>query len=1364
MQSLARHPESPRRSAPGRSSVALAAFLAAGAAASVGHAQNLQLETGTETFTNLTNISGITGFTRTTGNCDDCTATINLPSNFNFTYDGQQVSSVVLSSNGWLSVSSQSSSFLSNTSIPSTNNPNGIIAAWWDDTVRTEFSYGVLGTAPNRVFIIEQQVFDFFSSSATFEYQYWLYESSLQFEVKYGTNAFGTRFTDASVGWEARDGGTTGSRAVLACTPSCSSTDASNLSGTFWRAAPPVDPELTGSFETFPRGALPGASAVGRFTFTNLGLNTATDVLTSFYLSADQTLDATDTLVGTATVTVANGTTTASVTVSVPTGFAAGDYDLIADVDSNDRFMENDETDNEVGGQRFATAYELQASNCRVTNPRGVNPGEVLNFETDVVNNGAPYAGALDVQLIASVDTTFDSSDTVLDTVSINLSGSNLETGAGSFTLGMGALTPGRYYPICRLDPNGNITELVSANNTVVGSDQFGSGPDFTISEVTMPAQVRPGNAVNIATTIANAAVPFTGSIQYRLYASTDDTLDTTQDVNLGLYTATFAGEDSITDTQSVTFGTNIPGGRYRIIAVADPRTQIAEVDEQNNTAVSATEIVNAIDFVGRQATVSPSRVTVRDTMTVTGQAESVGLSFVGNVAVGVYFSNDQTFDATDFEAYRGLIFFPGNTTASVNVTFPAPSVPPGTYNVLVVANPDNNPQEALLANNAARAPTTVTVLGADLRAETLTAPDIAFIGRQLEVNLEVLNESDEADANGFQYAYYLSENDLIRTTDRRVFVSQPVSIAAGSSQTYTDQIDIPASFTSTQSLYLGVIVDIFSDIPESSESNNVRRKPTPISIVFPIPDLEGQIVETATSAAAGEQLAVTRLIGNSGVADANDFTYTYYLSTNPTIEPTDIQLDSFQLSLPFNSDDYAIDTLSLPPGLNPATYFIGILLDPQGQLTEVTTENNAVVGPAITLFGAAITFTTDRLAPATVGVRYEEGLYARGGPLPITWSVSDGELPPGIELDATAGLLSGTPTTEGLYQFTLRASSGTAFAEREFEIRVTSPTVPLSIVTDTLRSAISGRPYTGANLVAVGGIPPYRWRVISGEVAGLTLNEDGSIEGTPATPGQFALTVRVEDDVGATATAQVLLNVVSPGNSIQIQRVSLPNGFVGQDYCAGGNVFSFQAVNSIGEVSWAATDGLPPGMELNAAGELCGVPEAAGVFDLTVRVQDSSGLFDTGLFRIEILGDDACGVATVNLPRGLENEPYVASDGGTVVLRASDACVEPLTWSIVDGAGDLPQAFTFNGNEGSITGTPGEDSAGAYAFVAQLTDASNNTSFQPLSIIIDAPEIVDVPEDEGCTCSVPNRSERSVAWLMVLPGLALVLARRRRR
>ena len=83
----------------------------------------------------------------------------------------------------------------------------------------------------------------------------------------------------------------------------------------------------------------------------------------------------------------------------------------------------------------------------------------------------------------------------------------------------------------------------------------------------------------------------------------------------------------------------------------------------------------------------------------------------------------------------------------------------------------------------------------------------------------------------------------------------------------------------------------------------------------------------------------------------------------------------------------------------------------------------------------AARTITTASLPGGTNGVAYNQTLASNGGSA-VTWSISVGTLPTGLTLNAATGAITGTPTTAGTSNFTVKATRGTE-----------APTKALSIV-----------------------------------------------------------------------------------------------------------------------------------------------------------------------------------------------------------------------------------------------------------------------------------------------------------------------------
>jgi hypothetical protein len=80
-------------------------------------------------------------------------------------------------------------------------------------------------------------------------------------------------------------------------------------------------------------------------------------------------------------------------------------------------------------------------------------------------------------------------------------------------------------------------------------------------------------------------------------------------------------------------------------------------------------------------------------------------------------------------------------------------------------------------------------------------------------------------------------------------------------------------------------------------------------------------------------------------------------------------------------------------------------------------------------------------MPPATKNVAYSETISARYGTAPCTFAVTVGDLPPGLSLDPETGIVSGTPTTTGAYEFTVTATDAEASeGSSAFSITVSEP------------------------------------------------------------------------------------------------------------------------------------------------------------------------------------------------------------------------------------------------------------------------------------------------------------------------------------
>jgi hypothetical protein len=271
--------------------------------------------------------------------------------------------------------------------------------------------------------------------------------------------------------------------------------------------------------------------------------------------------------------------------------------------------------------------------------------------------------------------------------------------------------------------------------------------------------------------------------------------------------------------------------------------------------------------------------------------------------------------------------------------------------------------------------------------------------------------------------------------------------------------------------------------------------------------------------------------------------------------------------------------------------------------------------------------------------------------------------------------------------------------------LQVVKP-APLVITTTGLPDAVQNVSYTGS-VAADGGIGPYTFTTSSGTLpAGLTLNSNGSISGTPTgLPGTSSFTVQAQDSESPAMTAIANLSIIVASN-LKITTTSLPNGVVGNSYSA-----NLAASGGIPAYTFTTTSGsLPGGLSLSAGGVISGTPTgSAGTSNFTVQVQDSATPAQMATANLSITLTGALAITTTSLPNGVQNTPYGAS-------VAAAGGVGPYSFSITSGA--PPSGITMNAS-GVFSGS--SPVVGTANFTVQAKDSSTpaQTATASLSITI---------------------------------------------
>ena len=247
-------------------------------------------------------------------------------------------------------------------------------------------------------------------------------------------------------------------------------------------------------------------------------------------------------------------------------------------------------------------------------------------------------------------------------------------------------------------------------------------------------------------------------------------------------------------------------------------------------------------------------------------------------------------------------------------------------------------------------------------------------------------------------------------------------------------------------------------------------------------------------------------------------------------------------------------------------------------------------------------------LNSGNVSAAYTQTLSATGTS-PITWSIEPldvGEtgLPPGLSLIGAA--ITGTPTTQGTYVFSVKASNitGDAYADiKQFSITVGPSGAPI-ITTGAILSAVQGTLHT--TTFAANGTAPISWAVTDGTIPpGLSL-VDNVLSGTPSAGGVFNFQLTATNAIDSDSRAFICTVAVPPA----ITTTTLPNGLSNTEYN--------QAVTVTGDlpITWSVLSpvgsetGLPPGLAISAStGVISGTTAQAGTYTFRVRAVNSVGI-----------------------------------------------------------------------------------------------------------------------------------------------------------
>ena len=322
-------------------------------------------------------------------------------------------------------------------------------------------------------------------------------------------------------------------------------------------------------------------------------------------------------------------------------------------------------------------------------------------------------------------------------------------------------------------------------------------------------------------------------------------------------------------------------------------------------------------------------------------------------------------------------------------------------------------------------------------------------------------------------------------------------------------------------------------------------------------------------------------------------------------------------------------------------------------------------------------------------------------------YSIKSGELPPGVSLNTGTGALYGTATSPGEYKFTIRASNRVGYYDFT-QATITVGEEPKVLSARTIEIT-KGAEF--AEDISIEAYPTPEYTILSGSLPfGLTLTQNGSLEGAPLQAGQFQFKVRAQSWAGITDSETITLEVLS-APTIEVAQMAtqvvVASAFEGEVSSAAYPAASYSL----------ASGALPSGVTLNSVtGELSGQPTEVGEFDFVLRATNKVGHDDTEPVTL-LVGE---------IPAQIESRSLETNRGASFSAEFEIEAFPTPSYSLASGA--LPAGMLLS-SAGVLTGSPTEQ--GKFTFTISASSWAGTTQSEVITFEVNsAPELKDAIVD----------------------------------
>jgi subtilisin family serine protease/subtilase family serine protease len=563
--------------------------------------------------------------------------------------------------------------------------------------------------------------------------------------------------------------------------------------------------------------------------------------------------------------------------------------------------------------------------------PAAAAAGQAISLTDTTRNQGKGAADPSLTRFYLSANSTLEPADILLGARQVPVlaaGASNAGSTAVSIPQGQAA---GTWYLIAKADGEDAVVESTETNNK--SSRTIKIGPDFDITAFSAPTVGAAGQTITVTDTTKNIGAGAAGSSQTRFYLSKNTSLEPADTLIGSRSVPALAAGAASSGSATVTIPQGTATGTWNLIAQADGEGIIAEALETNNAYSRTIAIGPDLDITAMS---SPATAAPGQTIAVTDTTKNAGGGPAGASVTQVFFSKNSTIDASDLLAgSRNVPALAAGASSAGSVSFTIPeATATGTWYLLAKADGPGALTETSETNNTYSR--TINI-GADLDITAMSAPSGAGAGQTIVVT-DTTKNIGAAAAGPTVTRIYFSADGSIGASDILVGSRNVPALGAGQSSSGSTNVTIPAG-TVPKTWYLIAKADGEGVLAETSETNN-----TFTLTIYIGPDLTVTAVSAPATAVAGQTISVGDTTKNKGAQAASPTTTDFYLSTNSSLDASDVRIGSRSVpALAGGTSSAGTAAVTIPSGTTAGTWYIIAKADAAGAVAETWETNNTL-------------------------------------------------------------------------------------------------------------------------------------------------------------------------------------------------------------------------------------------------------------------------------------------------------------------------------------------------------------------------------------------------------------------------------------